>query len=94
MKPGFSIAVARFGELRGQDLPAMGGNALSLILRGACFASKLCSYKIKNSCVLARKSVASELARVRLRSSRKTSNRGTPDTTRSQVLGPLRDPAR
>ena len=65
----------------------MGGNALSLMLRGACFASKLCSYKIKNSCVPARNSVARGLAPVRLRSSRETSNRSTPDTPRSQVLG-------
>jgi len=38
--------------------------------------------------------VASGLARDRLRSSRKTCECILPDTTRSQILGPLRGPAR
>ena len=39
------------------------------------------------------KPVARELAPARLRSSRKVGERGVPDTTRLQVLGPLRAPA-
>src|SRR5450830_1307640 len=49
------------------------------------FAGKLRSHRF---------SVASGLARVRLRSSCKKGYLGLPDTPDSQVLGPLRSPAR